>query len=36
MGAANEIVVAAGFQVIPDGRAHQPMVARNVNLCVLV
>ena len=32
MGTANQIVVPTRFQVIPNGGAHQPMVARNVNL----
>lgn len=36
VSAANKIVVASGFQIIPDGGAHQPMVARNVDFCVLV
>lgn len=32
VGAANKVVVAAGLKVIPDGGAHQPVVARDVNL----
>ena len=31
MGSSNQVVIPTGFQIIPNSRAHQPMVARNVN-----
>ncbi len=36
VGAADKVVVAAGLKVIPNGGAHQPVVARNVNFRVLI
>ena len=36
MGAANQVVIAARHEIIPNGRAHQAMVARNVDLSAFV
>ena len=36
MCAAHEVVVAALFQVVPNGRSHESVVSGNINLTVLI